>query len=270
MNRLFLLMAMMISLLAQTVCAMDEFVLTAGEEPGDTAVMFFYPADEPCGLAVVGCPGGGYAAHAMGREGHDFAPWLNSLGIDYAVVRYRLPRQRHDVPSLDVRKAIRMVRGLSTASKVGVMGFSAGGHLASTVALQTADSVSQPDFQILFYPVITMDESFTHEGTRLNLIGECPPSELEDMYSGEKQVSASTPPALIFHCTDDKVVPVRNALEYYHALLQAGVDVEMHIFPEGGHGWGFRDSFPYKLQWAEAMKMWLDRMKGKGHERGEN
>lgn len=240
--------------------ARHESVISTGEEPGDTAIMYYYPATEPSGIAIVGCPGGGYAAHAMGREGHDFASWLNGMGVDYAVVKYRLPRGRHEVPAEDVRAAISRLRELSGARKVGVMGFSAGGHLASTVAVQAVDSVERPDFQILFYPVITMDPTFTHEGTRLNLLGENSSEALEEKYSGERQVDSATPPALIFHCSDDNVVPVKNAIEYYTALQGAGVDVEMHIYPEGGHGWGFRDTFVYKPQWKAAMQQWLERV----------
>lgn len=242
--------------LTATATTSPETIILPGCE-GDSAIMYVYPAASPCGVAIVGCPGGGYAHHAMGREGHDFAPWLNDMGIDYAVVKYRTPQGRHNVPADDIRKAICHMR--RSDATVGVMGFSAGGHLASTVATHIADSCSRPDFQILFYPVITMDSTLTHQGTRQNLIGASATPEMAALYSNELHVCALTPEAIIFHCTDDEVVPIQNAELYHSALLNAGIDSQLHTYPTGGHGWGFRETFQFKPQWTAALRQWLQR-----------
>ena len=217
-----------------------------------------YPARVPNGLAIIACPGGGYVRLAMNHEGHDMASWFNAQGITYVVLKYRMPNTHHDVPLSDALQAIRIMKqraGEFNFTKIGIMGSSAGGHLASTAATHFTED-SRPDFQILFYPVVTMLNP-THHGSRDNLLGKNASQELLTLYSNELQVTPQTPPAFIMHSSDDKSVPVNNSVDYYTALVKNGVSATMHLYPIGGHGWGFRDSFTYKRQWTGELEKWL-------------
>lgn len=221
-----------------------------------------YRAEHPNGMAVIMCPGGGYARLAMNHEGHDMAPWFNTQGITYVVLKYRMPNGHNEVPFSDVEQAIRLVRQHAAEwninpAKVGIMGASAGGHLASTLATHYTSKETRPDFQILLYPVITMDANFTHAGSRENLITKNPSADLIAKYSNELQVNAQTPQAFIALSSDDKAVLPQNSINYYLALLKHNVPVTMHIYPTGGHGWGFRDNFTYKRQWTDELEKWL-------------
>lgn len=221
-----------------------------------------YRAENPNGMAVIMCPGGGYARLAMNHEGHDMAPWFNTQGITYVVLKYRMPNGHKEVPFSDVEQAIRLVRQHAAEwninpAKVGIMGASAGGHLASTLATHYTSKETRPDFQILLYPVITMDANFTHAGSRENLITKNPSADLIAKYSNELQVNAQTPQAFIALSSDDKAVLPQNSINYYLALLKHNVPVTMHIYPTGGHGWGFRDNFTYKRQWTDELEKWL-------------
>ena len=220
-----------------------------------------YPAAKPNGVAIVMCPGGGYARLAMNHEGHDMADWFNAQGITYAVLKYRMPNGHDEVPLSDAEQAIRLVRQHAAEwgtdpHRVGIMGASAGGHLAASLATLYSSEETRPDFQILFYPVITMGIA-THGGSRINLIGENPTPELEQRYTLEKQVTERTPQAFIMLSADDNAVPPVNSLNYFTALCEHGIPASMHIYPTGGHGWGFRDSFPYKRQWTGELEKWL-------------
>lgn len=218
-----------------------------------------YVAKNSNGKAIVACPGGGYVHLAIDHEGHDMAAWFNAQGITYAVLKYRMPNEHHEVPLSDALQAIRLVREHAeewNIEKVGIMGSSAGGHLASTAATHYTDD-SRPDFQILFYPVISMDLSICHKGSRERLIGKTPTDELVQLYSNELQVSAQTPPAFIMHSSDDRVVPVENSLRYYQALVKNKVPASLHCYPTGGHGWGYNDNFKYKRQWTGELEKWL-------------
>ena len=227
--------------------------------PADGAKLIVYPAKQSNGKAIICCPGGGYMHLAINHEGYDFAPWLNSLGFTYAVLVYNMPEGNSQIPIGDVHKAFALMKQHKKEwqiDQIGVMGFSAGGHLASTAATHyTAEN--RPDFQILFYPVITMDEHFTHMGSRRRLLGDTPEVKQVDQFSNEKQVTAHTPKAFIMHCTDDKVVPVKNSIDYYMALKDHGISATLHIYPIGGHGWGYRDKFGYKEQWKAELEKWL-------------
>ncbi len=229
--------------------------LTKVSEPTLTV----YPATKPNGLAIIACPGGGYLHLAMNHEGRDMAAWFNAQGITYAVLKYRMPNGHHDVPLSDAHQAIKLMREHAAEwhiNKVGIMGSSAGGHLASTAATHfTAET--RPDFQILFYPVVSMDPSNCHKGSRTNLMGKEPAEELVKLYSNELQVTADTPPAFIMHSSDDKTVPVSNSVNYYLALVKNKVPASLHTYPVGGHGWGFRDGFIYKRQWTGELEKWL-------------
>lgn len=230
------------------------------------------------GEAVVIFPGGGYAILAYDWEGTDFAKWFNAQGIAAIVVKYRLPISKSltdhkEVPLMDAQRAVRMVRHHALdwnidPAKVGVMGFSAGGHLASTVSTQYQHEVdrpkdaidglsARPDFSILVYPVISFRDAAVHSGSRKNLIGENPSQELMDRFSGELNVNAETPPTFLVHAQDDKGVPIENSLLYYQALHQYGVKSSLHIYPSGGHGFGFGRGKGAVEGWREVLLAWM-------------
>lgn len=254
--------------------------LSLVQEPN--IAVYLPPKRIATGQAVVVCPGGGYGVLAYDWEGTSVAKWLNSKGVAAVVLKYRLPNAKSNVtphlsPLMDAKRAIRMVRAHAPqwniqASKVGVMGFSAGGHLASTLGTHfdagntaAADSVerqsSRPDFMVLVYPVITMDKQYTHSGSRSNLIGANPAPELVQLYSNELQVSKATPPTFIVHSTDDKGVPVENSLLFYQALKAKEVPAEMHVYPYGGHGFGLATGRGYLESWPDRCLDWLRSLK---------
>jgi acetyl esterase/lipase len=240
-----------------------------GSEDVDKPSLTSYLPDPAAaaGTAIVVCPGGGYRNLAMDHEGKQVAEWLNSLGVAAFVLKYRLgPRYHHPAMMQDVQRAIQMVRKRAPELKVapdrvGVMGFSAGGHLASTAATHFAkdgDGVSsRPDFAILCYPVITMKESFVHKGSRENLLGKNPDPKLMNELSNETQVTAETPPTFLFHTSDDPGVPVENSVYFYLALRKAGVPAEMHLFEHGRHGVGLAQSDPALKIWPSLLENWL-------------
>jgi len=234
------------------------------------------------GQAVIICPGGGYVNLAFSWEGTDVAKLLNSKGITAIVLKYRLPNSKSNIvpnlsPLLDAKRAIRMVRFYAAKwnikkDKVGIMGFSAGGHLASTLGTHfdsgnpnATDPIEQfssrPDFMILIYPVILMSKNIMHAGSRNNLIGDKPTDELAKMYSNELQVTKATPPTFLVHATDDKTVPVENSLFFYQALKDNNVPAEMHIYPTGGHGFGLALGKGYLETWTDRCVDWLRSLK---------
>ncbi|MCS2206747.1 GDSL-type esterase/lipase family protein [Bacteroides thetaiotaomicron] len=222
----------------------------------------FLPAPElATGRAVVACPGGGYSGLAVNHEGYDWAPYFNKQGIALIVLKYRMPKGDRTLPISDAEAAMKMVRDSADVwnlnpNDIGIMGSSAGGHLASTIATH-APEVLRPNFQILFYPVITMDKSFTHMGSHDNLLGKDASAELEKEFSNEKQVTKETPRAFIVYSDDDKVVPPANGVNYYLALNKKGVPSVLHIYPTGGHGWGIREDFLYKSEMQNELTSWL-------------
>lgn len=221
-----------------------------------------YTAKKPNGKAIIMCPGGAYGWLAMEHEGHAMADWMNGLGITYIVLQYRMPVGNHEIPLSDAEQAIRLIREHAdewniNPHKIGIMGASAGGHLASTLATHYSSKETRPDFQILFYPVITMDQSYTHGGSKANLLGDNPPKELVEKYSNELQVTPDTPKAFIFLSSDDDAVPAANGVNYYLALVRNNVSASLHAYPIGGHGWGYGDAFIYKRQWTEELEKWL-------------
>jgi acetyl esterase/lipase len=246
---------------------------TADEDKPSLAI---YPATGPnkTQTGVVVCPGGGYAHLAMDHEGIQIAAWLNNLGISAYVLKYRLgPKYHHPVEMWDVQRAIRYVRSRAAdlairPDHIGVWGFSAGGHLASTAATHFATSDSdadpidrqsaRPDFAILSYPVITMLEPYVHSGSRRNLLGDQPDPALALLLSNELQVTTQTPPTFLFHTTEDQVVPVENSILYYLALKKAGVPVEMHIYQKGRHGVGLAQTDPILRTWPDHLAAWLE------------
>lgn len=222
----------------------------------------FLPAKNlATGRAVVAYPGGGYHFHATGHEGFDWVPFYNNLGIAYAVVEYSFPNGNKSLPYNDAIAAIKLVRDSAEVwhinpHDVGVMGSSAGGHLASTVATH-ADSLTRPDFQILFYPVISMDKKITHKGSRNRLLGENAKEADVLEYSNELKVTKDTPRAIMLLSDDDKTVDPDNSVRYYNALHAAGVSASIIIYPTGAHGWGYKRAFKYHDAMLAQLTAWL-------------
>lgn len=219
------------------------------------------------GRAVVCLPGGGYSHLSWFNEGYNWAPYFNDQGITLIVLNYRMPRGNYQVPVGDVYECIRYVRENAqllqiNPNDVGIMGFSAGGHLASTVATHAQKPV-RPDFQILFYPVITMDTVYTHRGTHDNLIGKHPTEEMVRLFSNELQVDSLTPPAILLLSDDDRAVPSPNGVNYYLALKKNKVQSTLHVYPSGGHGWGMKSEFRFHEAMLKDLFDWLQQLKPK-------
>jgi acetyl esterase/lipase len=227
-----------------------------------TLTIFLPIKGQASGTGIVVCPGGGYAHLATNHEGRQVANWLNSLGVAAFVLTYRLgPRYHHPIELGDAQRAIRMVREHAAEygvapDRVGIMGFSAGGHLASTAATHFGEG-DRPDFAILGYPVISMSSPYAHKGSVQSLLGDKPDPKLAEHLSNELQVTAQTPPTFIFHTTEDKTVPVENSVLFYLALRKAGVPAEMHIFERGPHGVGLALNNPVLAMWPELLANWL-------------
>lgn len=240
----------------------------ASSDKEDKAEMTIYLPDskKATGRAVVCCPGGGYTHLAMDHEGHQWATFFNNQGIALIVVKYRMPHGNPMVPISDAEQAIKIVRRNAVEwhidhTNIGIMGFSAGGHLASTIATHSTGEAA-PNFQILFYPVITMDPAFTHKGSHDNFLGtnhsKKDMKRLEADYSNDLQVNRTTPRAFIALSDDDKAVPAANGFSYYEYLYKYDVPASIHIYPTGGHGWGYRESFTYHYQMIFELKGWLE------------
>jgi acetyl esterase/lipase len=233
------------------------------------------PDDQAVGTGIVICPGGGYANLAMGHEGADIAKWLNSLGVAAFVLQYRHrgTGYGHPAPLDDAQRALRTVRARAAEFKVqpdhvGVLGFSAGGHLASTLSThfdkghpEADDPIAKvscrPDFSILIYPVISLTEPFTHGGSKNNLLGPDPDPKLVESLSNEKQVTPETPPTFLVGSGEDTAVPPENVLVYYEALRKAKVPAELHIYEKGPHGKGMAPDVPGMRNWPAACVEWL-------------
>ncbi|MDR0892503.1 MAG: GDSL-type esterase/lipase family protein [Mediterranea sp.] len=227
--------------------------------------VFLPPAQLATGRAVVACPGGGYQHLAMDHEGYDWAPYFNSQGIALIVLKYRMPHGNRTFPIADAEAAMKLARDSADVwnlnpRDIGIMGSSAGGHLASTIATHTQEAL-RPDFQILFYPVITMDKAYTHRGSHDNLLGPDASADLEKEYSNEKQVTAETPRAFLALSDDDHTVPPANGVNYYLALNKHGVPASLFVYPKGGHGWGFRAGFTYHKEMLADLTAWLNSFK---------
>ncbi len=230
----------------------------------DTArVRVFLPKESKAtGRAIVICPGGGYETLAIHHEGYDWAPFFNNMGIAVVVLKYRMPHGHTDVPISDAEEAMRLVRRNAKAWKinaadVGIMGSSAGGHLASTIATHSKGD-AKPDFQILFYPVITMMSDFTHAGSHDNLLGKDAKKKQEQLYSNDLQVTRVTPRACLMLADDDHLVLAANSVNYYAELYRHDVPAALHIYPGGGHGFGMKTDFPYHTEMLLDLRAWLE------------
>ena len=248
--------------------------------PGDRPSLTYYlPAEHKTpGAAVVICPGGGYGHLAVDHEGDQIARWLNSFGVTGVVLRYRhnADGYQHPIPLQDAQRGLSTVRSKAEtlhirADRIGVLGFSAGGHLASSLgthfhkglkdAPAPIDRVScRPDFMVLVYPVITMTDPFTHQGSRKNLLGDDPDPKLIEAMSNEKQVTSETPPAFLIHAETDPAVPVENSLLFYTALRKAGVPAELHLFRQGRHGFGLGANDGEVSVWPKLCEEWMRTM----------
>lgn len=277
--RVIFLLSIILSVLSLPASSQEKQSLWAdgkapvGNDTFDPASAFItlHKPEKPTGAAVIICPGGGYTSLVSDAEGHGIAKWLNGYGVTGIVLEYRIPAGRAFVPLLDAQRAIRATRyhakdwGIDPA-RIGIIGFSAGGHLAATAgthfdkgksdAGDVIDRVSsRPDFMILVYPVITMDIA-THGGSKKNLLGADPSKELADLFSNEKQVTADTPPAFLAHALDDKAVPIENSRLFQRALISHKVPVELVELPSGGHGLnGYKG--PMWDEWQTKAITWL-------------
>jgi acetyl esterase/lipase len=247
-----------------------------GDEDIDKPALtiFVAPGENATKTAVVIAPGGGYEHLSWAKEGTDFAQWMSARGVTAFVLRYRLgPKYHYPVELEDAQRAIRWVRSHASeygvaADHIGMMGFSAGGHLTATAGTHfddgkvgDADMVerqgSKPDFLLLAYPVITFEEPAVHSGSKKYLLGADPDPKLVELLSDETQVTKDTPPTFLFATTDDKTVPVMNSVMFYSALVKAGVPVEMHLFQHGSHGVGLAAANPQLSVWPDLMAKWM-------------
>ncbi len=251
-----------------------------GTAEGDKPSLTIYlpPPEKATGTAVVICPGGGYGHLAVDHEGHQIAQWLNSFGVAGFIVQYRHSASGagygHPAPLQDAQRAIRTVRSRAkewgvNPGRIGIIGFSAGGHLASSAATHFNESFGEPkdqidrascrpDFAILVYPVISFTEPFTHTGSRKNLLGANAGKDLIEKMSSEKQVTPQTPPTFLIHTWEDKVVPAENSIAFYLALRQAKVPAEMHIFLKGPHGFGLGQKLAGASAWPGLCQKWME------------
>jgi acetyl esterase/lipase len=280
MNHCLLAASVLLSSFVLSVSATEpeKIALWNGQAPigngvfaATNAFITVYRPEKPNGAAVVICPGGGYRVRVVNPEGHDIARWLNEHGITGIVLEYRLPDEKSFVPLLDAQRALRTVRSKAVEwgcdpKRIGIAGFSAGGHLASTAAThfdsgdaQSTDPVNRlscrPDFAILIYPVITMGEK-THAGSKGNLLGKTPTPEEVGLFSNEKQVTAQTPPTFLAHAQDDRLVPADNSQLFFEALQAHNVPSEYLKLPSGGHGLD-KYSGPMWEKWQIKSLQWL-------------
>jgi len=266
-----LLFVLSMTAFAQKGTTMDLWPKGAPNSNGDDKdkaelTVYLPDAKKATGRAIVCCPGGGYSHLAMDHEGHQWATFFNRQGIALIVLKYRMPHGNFKIPISDAEEAIRTVRRHAVDwhidhKDVGIMGFSAGGHLASTIATHSKGDAA-PNFQILFYPVITMDPAFTHKGSHDNFLGQDHSKKelkrLEQEYSNDLQVNRTTPRAFLALSDDDRAVPAANGFNYYSECYRHDVPASIHIYPTGGHGWGYRETFAFHYQMIFELKAWLE------------
>lgn len=230
--------------------------------------MYAYPASKEnnCGTAVLICPGGGYSGVSAFKEGAEIAKWFNELGVSAFVLYYRMPNGHYEIPLKDAQTALSIIQKRArewkiNKNKIGIMGFSAGGHLASTVGTHFRIKAERPAFMLLAYPVVTMNKDLTHNGSRENLLGKNPSDELVKLYSNELQVTKKTPPTFIVHARDDGAVPIANSENLLKALQKNKVPAKLVTYDQGGHGFGMRKKGIPVENWPQEMKAWLTERK---------
>jgi acetyl esterase/lipase len=246
-----------------------------GDKDADvpTFTPFLPPADKATGAAVVICPGGGYGGLAISYEGMDVGAWMAKRGVAGFVLKYRVAPYKHPVPLQDAQRALRTVRARAKEfgvdpTRVGILGFSAGGHLASTAATHfddgkadAADPIDKmscrPDFAVLCYPVVTLKPPYAHMGSRYNLLGKDADEKLVESLCNDQQVTDKTPPTFLFHTADDNAVPVENSLLFFDALHKAKVPAELHVYEHGRHGVGLAPNDPVLSSWPELLERWM-------------
>jgi acetyl esterase/lipase len=250
-----------------------------GEADRPTITLFLPSPETAARTGVVILPGGGYVCCSMEKEGYKPALWFNSLGVAAFVVRYRTNNTtwtgyRHPVPIQDARRAMRIVRSRAyefgiESDRIGLIGFSAGGHLAASVATHSREDIenakddlsatagTRPDFLILIYPVITMKEPYTHPGSRKALLGDYPPARMLDEWSNEKKVTDQTPPTFLVATSEDRSVPAENSVMFYTELRRWRVEAELHVYEKGPHGFGMNPGFGAASSWPERLRDWL-------------
>jgi acetyl esterase/lipase len=281
--RLFLLTSLAVPLLLAQPAPPKADLLWPGGAPGalgtadedqPSITPHVVPAGRGTGTAVIVCPGGAYQRLSIDKEGEQVAAWLNSVGVTAFVLKYRLgPRYHHPIELGDAQRAIRTVRFKAAEyrldpARIGILGFSAGGHLASTAGTHfdagkpdAADPIdrlsSRPDFLVLCYAVISLHDPLAHVGSRVNLLGNSPDPALVDNLSNESQVTAQTPPTFLFHTANDRTVPVENSVNFFLALRKAGVPAEMHIYENGPHGMGLAPTDATLSSWTARLEAWL-------------
>jgi len=228
--------------------------------------------------AILVIPGGGYVTNSIDKEGIEIAKWLNDFGISAFVLKYRLPEWdssncKSQIALMDAQRSIRIIRSNAeewgyNPDKIGVLGFSAGGHLASTLSVHNDNGIenskieiekigSRPDFSILIYPVITMKDPYAHSGSRESLLGKKPSKEDIKYFSPEMQVNTNTPPTILIHSTDDEVVPVENSIMYYQALIKNNIPASIHVWENGGHGYGISRAVGSVKSWTKITQEWI-------------
>jgi acetyl esterase/lipase len=246
-----------------------------GDKDADipTLTPFLPPADKATGAAVVICPGGGYSGLAISYEGMDVGAWMAKRGVAGFVLKYRVAPYKHPIPLQDAQRALRIVRARAKEfgvdpARVGILGFSAGGHLASTAATHfddgkadAADPIDKmscrPDFAVLCYPVVTLKPPYAHMGSRINLLGKDADEKLVESLCNDQQVTDKTPPTFLFHTADDNAVPVENSLLFFEALHKAKVPAELHVYEHGRHGVGLAPNDPVLSSWPELLEKWM-------------
>ena len=230
-----------------------------------TPELFVFLSGKPDAPTLLMCPGGGYEGVAIQHEGTFLSTPLNEHGVNLAVLKYRMPNGNSGVPAEDVNRAFEILKENASEwginpDRIGIGGASAGGHLASTVATHPELTDLKPAFQVLLYPVVSMKEGVTHQGSRLHLIGDNPTEELIDYYTNELHVTPQTPQAFIAVSGDDTGVPAKNSIDYFNALTANGVPVSLHVYPQGGHGWGYRPGTTHSDVWMTELLYWLDNL----------
>lgn len=230
----------------------DEIVTNA---PDGSLILF--PAEVSGNKIVIMCPGGGFNKVNLKHEGYEFADWFNASGISYAILKYRIPNGNDQAPLQDMQQALHLVRKLPKIKRIGVMGASIGGYIAANAAIMLPSGI-KPDFQILLYSVINMEDDLTHRPSRLRMFGKELSTEEGRYYSLEYHISDDTPPTFITAAADDNVVNPLNSCRLCEQLIKTRVPVAFHLYPKGGHSFGFNNEFPFKTEWLNELRYWLE------------